>query len=131
MMAAELVPFPNAARPRWARISVGEARDVVARPDLHGEAEVLDACDILEGLGDWMDAQRAHHLRLAVLRDAVAQLNRKARRRARLAAVALVMAAALVALAVTTTVAASLRTLWPSPPASTQIHAPHAPWEET
>lgn len=108
-MSAQVVAFPNAARPRWATLSVAEARDVIARPDLHEAGAILDACDVLEGLGDWIDASRARQLRAAVLREVVAEIDAKARRTRRLAAAGVAAIGLLMAVAVVATGAAALR----------------------
>ena len=107
-MSAQVVAFPNAARPRWATLSVAEARDVIARPDLHEVGAILDACDVLEGLGDWIDASRARQLRAAVLREVVAEIDAKARRARRVATVGVVGVVLLVLIAVMATGAAAL-----------------------
>lgn len=108
-MSAQVVAFPNAARPRWATLSVAEARDVIARPDLHEAGAILDACDVLEGLGDWIDASRARQLRAAVLREVVAEIDAKARRARRVAAVGTVAVGLLMAVAVLATGAAAFQ----------------------
>lgn len=70
-MSAVLIPHPGARLHR--------AREVVSHPDFHTEGAVLDACEQLEAWGDWADAQRARELRKAVVRDAVAKINRQGR----------------------------------------------------
>lgn len=75
---------------------VPRAREIVAHPDLHGEAEVLDACETLINYGDWLDVQRGTLLRAAICRDAVLRHNRLARLRRLIKALAI--AAAIVAL---------------------------------
>jgi hypothetical protein len=110
-MSAQVVVFPNAAAPRWATLSVAEARDVIARPDLHEAGAVLDACDVLEGLGDWIDVSRARHLRTAVLREVVAEIDAKARRARRVAAAGAVTVGVLVLVGAAATVEAALRAL--------------------
>lgn len=108
-MSAQVVAFPNAARPRWATLSVAEARDVIARPDLHEAEAILDACDVLEGLGDWIDASRARQLRAAVLREVVAEIDAKARRARRVVTIGMVAVGLLMAVAILATGAAALR----------------------
>ncbi|MBM9593427.1 hypothetical protein [Roseitranquillus sediminis] len=72
-MSAVLIPHPGAGLQR--------AREVVAHPDFHTDGAVLDACEQLEAWGDWTDAQRPCELRNAIVRDAVAEINRRDRRR--------------------------------------------------
>lgn len=108
-MSAQVVAFPNAARPRWATLSVAEARDVITRPDMHEAGAILDACDVLEGLGDWIDASRARQLRAAVLREVVAEIDAKARRARRMAAIGVVAVGLLMAVAVLATGAAAFQ----------------------
>ena len=76
-MSAVLIPHPSAGLQR--------AREVVTHPDFHTDGAVLDACEQLEAWGDWTDAQRARELRKAIVRDAVAEINRRDRRHRRLA----------------------------------------------
>lgn len=70
-MSAQVIRFPS--------MSVAEARQIIANPDMHCEASVLDACEILQTYGDWMDHERANSLHAAIVRDAIADLNRKGR----------------------------------------------------
>ena len=72
-MSAVLIPHPGARLQR--------AREVVAHPNSHTQGAVLDACEQLEAWGDWADAQPARELRKAIVRDAVAAINRRGRRR--------------------------------------------------
>lgn len=71
-MSAEVIRFPS--------MTVAEARQIIANPDIHCEASVLDACEFLKVYGDWMDHERAKALHAAIVRDAIAELNRKGRR---------------------------------------------------
>ena len=70
-MSAQVIRFPS--------MSVAEARQIIANPDIHCEASVLDACEFLQVYGDWMDHERAKALHAAIVRDAIADLNRKGR----------------------------------------------------
>ncbi len=70
-MSAQVIRFPS--------MSVACARHIIARPDMHRDATVLDACEFLQAAGDWMDHERAKALHAAIVRDAVAGLNRKGR----------------------------------------------------
>ena len=70
-MSAQVIRFPS--------MSVAEARQIIANPDIHCEASVLDACEFLQTYGDWMDHERAKALHAAIVRDAIADLNRKGR----------------------------------------------------
>lgn len=70
-MSAQVIRFPS--------ITVAEARQIIANPDMHCEASVLDACELLQTYGDWMDHERAKALHAAIVRDAIADLNRKGR----------------------------------------------------
>jgi hypothetical protein len=72
-MSAVLIPHPAAGLRR--------AREVVQHPDFHTEGAVLEACEHLVAWGDWMDVERAHKLRKAIVRGAVAEINRRGRRR--------------------------------------------------
>lgn len=66
---------------RFHSMSVAEARQIIANPDMHCEASVLDACEFLQVYGDWMDYERAKALKAAMIRDAIDEINRKGRRR--------------------------------------------------
>ena len=83
-MSAVLIPHPGAGLQR--------AREVAAQPDFHTEGAVLDACEQLEPWGDWADAQRARELRKAIVRDAVAEINRRDRRRRLAPSIGLIVA---------------------------------------
>lgn len=83
-MSTVLIPHPAAGLQR--------AREVVMHPDFHTEGAVLDACEHLQAWGDWMDVERARELRKAVVRDAVAKINRRGRRRRLAHAVGLFLA---------------------------------------
>jgi hypothetical protein len=65
-----VIPFPRTpeAMPVADRASPAlmDARQVAARPDLYGRATILAACDVLAAWGDWLDVQRADHLRAAL-----------------------------------------------------------------
>lgn len=76
-MSAQVIRFPS--------MSVAEARQVIANPHIHCDASVLDACEVLQTYGDWMDHERAKALHAAIVRDAIADLNRKGRIRRGLA----------------------------------------------
>jgi len=76
-MSAQVIRFPS--------MSVAEARYIIANPDIHCDASVLDACEFLQTYGDWMDHERAKALHAAIVRDAVAEINRKGRIRRGLA----------------------------------------------
>jgi hypothetical protein len=56
----------------WAALT-----QIIANPDIHCEALVLDACEFLRTYGDWMDHEHAKVLHAAIIRDAIAGLNRK------------------------------------------------------
>lgn len=79
-MNAHVIRFPD--------LSIANARHIIARPDLHKEGAVLDACELLEARGDWMDYERAKALNAAMIRDAIAEINRKGRRRQKLRRIA-------------------------------------------
>lgn len=66
-MIAEVIPIPS--------MSVAEARQIIAHPNMHDAATVLDACELLRERGDWMDRERAMALRAEIVRIAVARLN--------------------------------------------------------
>lgn len=70
-MSAQVIFFPS--------MSVAEARQIIANPDIHDKASVLDACEFLQTHGDWMAHNRAKTLHTAIVRDAIAELNRKGR----------------------------------------------------
>lgn len=73
---------------RFPDKSIADARHIIARPDLHDEGAVLDACELLEVRGDWMDCERAKALKTAMIRDAIDEINRKDRRRQNLRRIA-------------------------------------------
>jgi 4-alpha-glucanotransferase len=75
-MTAQVIRFPD--------MSICDARQIIARPNLHEEGAVLDACELLEARGDWMDYERAKALKAAMIRDAIDEINRKGRRREKL-----------------------------------------------
>lgn len=79
-MTAQVIRFPDK--------SICDARHIIARPDLHEEGAVLDACELLEARGDWMDHERAKALKAAMIRDAIDEINRKGRRREKLRRIA-------------------------------------------
>lgn len=64
---------------RFLSTTVADARLIIANPDMHDDASVLDACEFLQAYGDWMDHERAKALHAAIVRDAIADLNRKGR----------------------------------------------------
>lgn len=76
-MSAQVIRFPS--------MTVADARQIIANPDIHDDASVLDACEFLQTYGDWMDHERAKALHAAIVRDAIAGLNRKGRIRRGLA----------------------------------------------
>lgn len=82
-MSAVLIPHPAAGLQR--------AREAVQHPDFHTEGAVLDACEHLVAWGDWMDVERAHELREAIVRDAVAEINRRGRRQRLILRIALLL----------------------------------------
>lgn len=47
---------------------IADARTVVRRPDLHSDARVLEACQLLIWRGDWLDLLRAVELHKATER---------------------------------------------------------------
>lgn len=75
-MTAQVIRFPD--------MSICDARHIIARPDLHEDGAVLDACEQLEARGDWMDHERAKALKAAMIRDAIDEINRNGRRREKL-----------------------------------------------
>jgi len=75
-MSAQVIRFPS--------INVADARQIIANPDLHDDASVLDACERLLADGDWMDHERARLLHAAIIRAAIADINREGRVRRRL-----------------------------------------------
>jgi len=77
-MTAQIVRFPF--------MSVMEAREIVSNPDLHDEASVLDACEMLAICGGWEDRQRAKTLHAQIVSRAVCEINAAGRRRARIGA---------------------------------------------
>ena len=56
-MTASIHPIPTRAH------ALALARAVTSRPDVHSNSILLDACDVLDDCGDWMDAQVAMQLR--------------------------------------------------------------------
>ena len=70
-MTAEVIPIPS--------MSVAEARQIIAHPDMHDAATVLDACEFLRDRGDWMDRERAKALHAEIVRIAVSGINRAGR----------------------------------------------------
>lgn len=89
-MSAQVIRFPQ--------MSVADARLIIARPDMHEEGAVLDACEILELHGDWIDYERAKYLKDAMIRDAIDEINRKGRRREKLRRIAAIAGDAVAAL---------------------------------
>ena len=75
-MSAQIIRFPT--------MNVADARQIIANPDLHDDASVLDACELLLADGDWIDHERARLLHAAIIRSAVADINREGRVRRRL-----------------------------------------------
>ena len=75
-MSAQVIRFPS--------MNVADARQIIANPDLHDDASVLDACERLLADGDWMDHERARLLHAAIIRAAIADINREGRVRRRL-----------------------------------------------
>lgn len=61
-------------------LDVATARQIIAQPDLHDDAAVLDACELLMRRGDWMDHERARLLHRAIWRAGVDELQREALR---------------------------------------------------
>ena len=70
-MSAQIIRFPT--------MNVADARQIIANPDLHDDASVLDACELLLADGDWIDHERAKLLHAAIIRVAVAGINRDGR----------------------------------------------------
>lgn len=59
-----------------------QARLIVAKADLHNDAEVLSAAEVLITYGDWLDVERGRELRKALSYKGVREINRASRRRA-------------------------------------------------
>jgi len=59
-MTASIHPIPTRAN------ALSLARAVTSRPDMHSNRVLLDACDMLDEYGDWMDAQVAMQLRRTI-----------------------------------------------------------------
>lgn len=74
-MNAEIVKL----RPE-SPMGIVRARETIRHPDLHSDAVVLDACETLIAWGDWIDRSRAEELRKAIVREAVVEINARARR---------------------------------------------------
>lgn len=70
-MSAKVIRFP--------RMTVADARRIIANHDIHDDASVLDACEFLQTYGDWMDHERAKALHTTIVRDAIAHINRNGR----------------------------------------------------
>ena len=75
-MTAQVIRFPA--------MSIEDARVLISNPNVHEEGAVLEACELLEARGDWMDHERAKALKAAMIRDAIDEINRKGRRREKL-----------------------------------------------
>lgn len=59
---------------------LAEFRRIIATPDQHPEAVVLDACEQLMRYGDWIDHERGRALLFAIARRAQEEINAHARR---------------------------------------------------
>lgn len=70
-MNAQVIPFPQD--------SIERARETIARLDLHDDATLLDACELLMWQGDWIDHERAKILHAAIIRASVREMNRRHR----------------------------------------------------
>lgn len=75
---------------RMPALDIAAARHLVAYPDLHDDGAVLDACDMLEARGDWIDNERARALRAVLVREAIDRINRRGRMRRKLKLLALI-----------------------------------------
>lgn len=53
--------------------AVLRAREIMARPDLHGEEDLLNACFTARQSPDWTDAERAEQLLQAIRVEAAAR----------------------------------------------------------
>ena len=90
----------TAERPAPSNMTFPDARHIIARADLHEPGVVLDACDLLERSGDWMDRDRAVAMRIIIARTPRYRAARRQRLWGRLREVAgdLVGAVSLVAI---------------------------------
>jgi len=87
-MSAQVIRFPS--------MNIAAARQIIANPEMHDDASVLDACEFLLTRGDWIDHERAKALHAAIIRDAIADINHDGRiRRALLIAGDVIGAASL------------------------------------
>ena len=66
-MTAEVIPLPS--------MHISEARQIIACPEMHPTATVLDACEFLRDRGNRMDRERAMALHAEIVRIAVARIN--------------------------------------------------------
>jgi hypothetical protein len=69
-MTAEVIPIP--------RMHIAEARQIIACPEIHDTATVLNACELL-AQSDGLPRIRAGQLHAALARSAVAEINRRQR----------------------------------------------------
>lgn len=70
-MTAEVIPIP--------RLHIAEARQIIACPEIHDTATVLDACELLLAQSDGLPRIRARQLRATLVHSAVAEINRRQR----------------------------------------------------
>lgn len=68
-MTAEVIPIP--------RMHIAEARRIIACPEIHDTATVLDACEQLLAQSGGLANARAEELHAALIRSAVAEINRR------------------------------------------------------
>lgn len=65
-MTGSVIPFPER---RFADVPLLTAREIVSFPDFHDRSACLDACEVVLARGDWLEVEKARHLRAAILRE--------------------------------------------------------------